>query len=192
MNSGIDGVDDSGDVAGTGQFSPKSVQDAAAFADGATSLLELAPQSDWTKVVTGKDLHGNDVGWGERIFSLAAIIPADKAVCAGAKAFKKCKKTIAEWNAARRAAKVAGTVLHHLLPQSKRLAPFFKRAGLNIEDFKIPLDKATHRLLPDGIHTGPSGESWNGVWNQFFENNPGATRQEILDQLAKMRNDFGI
>jgi RHS repeat-associated protein len=82
--------------------------------------------------------------------------------------------------------------LHHLLPQSKRLAPFFKRAGLNIEDFKLPLDKAKHRLRPNGIHTGPSEESWNGTWESFFKANPGATKQAILDQLAKMRNDFGI
>jgi hypothetical protein len=69
---------------------------------------------------------------------------------------------------------------------------FFKRAGLNIEDYKIPLDKAAHRLLPDGIHTGPAAESWNGVWKQFFDANPGAGKQAILDQLAKMRKAFGI
>ena len=79
-----------------------------------------------------------------------------------------------------------------VLPQSKKLAPFFKRAGLNIEDYKIPLDKATHRLRPDGIHTGPSAESWNGAWAQFFKANPGASKQAILDQLTKMRKDFGI
>ena len=94
--------------------------------------------------------------------------------------------------AKRLTAKAAETELHHLLPQSKTLAPFFKRAGLNIEDYRIPLDKAAHHLLPNGIHTGPAAESWNGVWKQFFDANPGASKQAILDQLAKMRNDFGI
>ena len=81
---------------------------------------------------------------------------------------------------------------HHLLPQSKDLKPFFERAGLDIEDYKIPLDRAAHRFLPDGIHTGPSEESWNGVWKQFFKDNPNASKGEILKQLAKMRKDFGI
>jgi RHS repeat-associated protein len=90
------------------------------------------------------------------------------------------------------AAKSVETELHHLLPQTKDLAPFFKRAGVNIEDYRIPLDQATHRLRPDGIHTGPSAESWNGVWRQFFDANPGASKQAILDQLAQMRKDFGI
>ena len=49
--------------------------------------------------------------------------------------------------------------MHHLLPQSKALKPFFKKSGLDIEDFKIPLDVAKHRLKPDGIHTRPCGQS---------------------------------
>ena len=79
-----------------------------------------------------------------------------------------------------------------LSSESAKLKRFFDRAGLNIEDYKIALEKATHRLKPDGIHTGPSAESWNSVWEQFFRDSPGAGKQEILDQLAKMRADFGI
>jgi RHS repeat-associated protein len=82
--------------------------------------------------------------------------------------------------------------IHHLLPQSGKLKPFFERAGLNIEDYTIPLDKTLHRLRPNGIHTGPTADSWNGVWKQFFDQNPNATKEEILNQLEKMRRDFGI
>jgi hypothetical protein len=82
--------------------------------------------------------------------------------------------------------------LHHLLPRSEKLKPFFERAGLNIEEYKIPMDKAAHRLLPDGIHTGPFEESWNGVWVQYFKEYPKANAQQILVQLAKMRKAFGI
>jgi hypothetical protein len=81
--------------------------------------------------------------------------------------------------------------MHHLLPQAKRFQQYFKRAGLDIEDFKIPLDKARHTLKPDGIHTN-SGGNWNKVWDGFFQANPNATRQEILDQMAAMRQNFGI
>jgi hypothetical protein len=77
---------------------------------------------------------------------------------------------------------------HHLLPN--QFAQQFADAGLNPENFKIPLTAAQHRLLPDGIHTGPSGESWNGVWKSFLKSNPSA--DQILDQLAAMRAEFGI
>jgi hypothetical protein len=81
--------------------------------------------------------------------------------------------------------------MHHLLPQGGRFAKNFERAGLDIEKFKIPLDKATHRLNSGGIHTRAGGDC-NGVWESFFKTNPNATRQEILDQPARMRSDFGI
>ena len=84
----------------------------------------------------------------------------------------------------------SATEMHHLLPQAKGLKEFFTRAGLDIEKFKIPLDTATHRLKPNGVHTGT--ENWNKIWNEFIEANPNATKQEILDQLAKMRQEFGI
>ena len=81
--------------------------------------------------------------------------------------------------------------MHHLLPQSKKLKAFFESAGLDIEDFKIPLTPAKHILKPDGIHT-ISGGNWNKVWADFFEVNPNASKGQILDQLSSMRDQFGI
>jgi len=81
--------------------------------------------------------------------------------------------------------------MHHLLPQAKRFQAFCKRAGLDIEDFKIPLDKAKHRLKPDGIHTNGGG-NWNKVWDSFIEVNPTASASEILKQMERMRQQFGI
>lgn len=95
---------------------------------------------------------------------------------------------------AARAAKAAAKAteeMHHLLPQAERFRKFFERAGLDIDDFKIPLDRARHRLNPGGIHTN-SGGNWNRVWDDFFEANPNATRDQILRQLDRMRADFGI
>ena len=66
----------------------------------------------------------------------------------------------------------------------------FERAGLNIEDYKIPIDKAAHRLKPDGLHTGPN--NWNNQWQDFFNANPNAGRNAILEQLLKMQISFGI
>ena len=82
------------------------------------------------------------------------------------------------------------TELHHLLPQANEFKDFFKQAGLNIEDFKITLNKAAHRLKPNGIHTGPA--NWNKIWRDFKQSNPHASKEQILKQLEKMKKDFGI
>ncbi len=78
---------------------------------------------------------------------------------------------------------------HHLLPRQFR--DFFEKAGLNIDDFKLALDARKHRLRPNGVHTSSAGD-WNGVWEDFFENNANATSEEILKQLEKMKVDFGL
>ena len=89
------------------------------------------------------------------------------------------------------AEKLAGEIhQHHLLPQAKTLRPYFEKAGLNIEEFKIPLSKERHILKPDGVHTGPN--NWNKQWRDFFKTYPDATKAEILEQLTKMRGSFGI
>jgi RHS repeat-associated protein len=77
---------------------------------------------------------------------------------------------------------------HHELPN--KFKPNFKRAGLNIEDFKVPLERARHRLKPTGLHTG--ADNWNAQWARFFDVNKEATKEEILEQLAKMRTAFGL
>jgi hypothetical protein len=58
---------------------------------------------------------------------------------------------------------------------------------------KVP--KAKHRLKPGGAHTGKGIENWNGAWKAFFDgfkNGAKPTREQILEQLAKMRRAFGI
>jgi hypothetical protein len=81
---------------------------------------------------------------------------------------------------------------HHQLPQA--LEKNFKRAGLDIEKFKIPLSREKHRLRrggkPFGLHTGP--DNWNKAWEDYFNANPEAKRDQILKQLDKMRKDFGL
>lgn len=60
------------------------------------------------------------------------------------------------------------------------------------DDFVDPLPKDLHRLKPNGIPTGPYQKSWNGQWQQFFDNNPNYTQQDVLNQLAKMKQQFGV
>lgn len=81
------------------------------------------------------------------------------------------------------------THLHHLLP--KQFAARFRAAGLNIENFRIPLAASRH-VGRAGIHGGPWAQGWNGQWAQFFRQNPNATSQQIMNQLSNMRSSFGI
>ena len=77
---------------------------------------------------------------------------------------------------------------HHLLPQQFKNQ--FQKAGLDIEKYKIPLDKADHRLKPDGLHTGSN--NWYKQWSNFFGQYPNATKPEILNQLDKMQKAAGL
>jgi hypothetical protein len=81
----------------------------------------------------------------------------------------------------------------HLLPQAKEFAGHFGRAKLNIQAYVTWLSAGKHRLVAyGGVHCGKGALNWNGAWRQFFAGNRWAKRQEILDQLAKMRAMFGI
>lgn len=55
---------------------------------------------------------------------------------------------------------------HHLLP--REFGEFFSRAGLNIENFKVNLSRAAHRLLPDGCTRIP-GAIGTGCGKSGFE-----------------------
>lgn len=79
---------------------------------------------------------------------------------------------------------------HHLLPKAAEFRRFFDAAGLDVEDFKIPLTRAEHRLKPGGLHTGP--DNWNAQWRRFFSENPNATRGQILGHLDEMKERAGI
>jgi RHS repeat-associated protein len=80
------------------------------------------------------------------------------------------------------------TEKHHLLP--RQFEPQFNRVGLDIEDYTVDLPRDQHRLLPDGIHTGP--DNWNAQWARFFDANPNASQSEVLQQLIQMRSKAGF
>jgi len=148
------------------------------FADGANTIISLA--------------RGNWVAAG---FNSLAMIPivgqGTKSGQIGAKILKAADKGGEFGKAVTKTAKAVGEVIHkhHLLP--RQFVNKFKDVGLNIEDFKISLPKGKHTLKPDGIHTN-SGGNWNKVWKEFFRETPSYSKQDILDQLAKMREQFGI
>jgi len=75
--------------------------------------------------------------------------------------------------------------LHHRLPREFRYR--FEKAGINIEDYTMRLPRGLHRLTPDNIHP-----KYNAAWDQFFEKHPEPTKEEILQELAKIEAQFGI
>lgn len=57
----------------------------------------------------------------------------------------------------------------------------------------MPVD--VHRYKDgNGIHTNnsPLGKDWNKVWAEFIEDNPDATRAQVLAKLAEMEKKAGI
>ena len=71
---------------------------------------------------------------------------------------------------------------HHLLP--RQYASQFASAGLDI-------NAAEFGVILEGLdHTGVGGihPSWNRVWSEFFQKSPKATKAQVLNQLAKMKN----
>jgi hypothetical protein len=87
---------------------------------------------------------------------------------------------------------------HHLLPE--QFKTFFEGAGFNINDpqFLLPMTAGDHRLKPDGIHTGPFEDSYNGMWKDWILNNPmdgypqEAKKEAIEQQLKVMKQQFEI
>ena len=79
--------------------------------------------------------------------------------------------------------------LHHVFPQ--QFAPFWNQARILFNNYLIPLTAAAHRLLPNGIHTNAGG-NWNKVWQQWIEEHPNATPQQIFNQAKQMLQQFGI
>jgi hypothetical protein len=98
----------------------------------------------------------------------------------------------ATYRGGRAAARAGGAATrierHHQLPRAFRQQ--FERAGLDIEKFTVDLPVDAHRLKPGGLHTG--SDNWNKQWKGFFEQNDNPTQQQILDQLDRMRREFGL
>ena len=77
---------------------------------------------------------------------------------------------------------------HHLLP--RQFKKQFEDAGLNIEKFVVELPRDVHRLKPGGLHTGPN--NWNKQWDAFFAQNANASRAQILNELDRLKKEFGL
>jgi RHS repeat-associated protein len=77
---------------------------------------------------------------------------------------------------------------HHMIPQQFEKLAY--EAGINVNDYikRIPVWK--HILKPFGIHTGP--DHYNKAWKEFFNKMKNPTRQEILTEMDRLNEVFGL
>ena len=140
-------------------------------------------------------------GIGSAIKGIRAGDKALDAVKAGEKAVELAK-AIDKSSEAAKVVEVSGGAMkaasaatkyetHHLLP--KQFRSFFENAGLKIDapEYLMKLEKGEHRLIPNGVHT-LSGGDYNKAWKEFIDANPNAGAQEILDQMERMKTEFGL
>lgn len=107
----------------------------------------------------------------ERAISSVGLIPLGK--------LAKCLKGL-------RTLRFADEALehHHLLPLAEEFQEHWARAELNPKDFVVIMPAKYHRYKPLGLHTG--SDNWNAQWRRFFQRNPNAGREKILEQLDRM------
>lgn len=74
---------------------------------------------------------------------------------------------------------------HHDLPQAPRFQKHWNRAGLDNND---PAFGRWVEGSPHGDHQRWSAQ-FNKEWDDFFRQNPNATKKQILDQMNKLRTD---
>jgi RHS repeat-associated protein len=78
-----------------------------------------------------------------------------------------------------------GVHAHHLLPVSGQFANRFARAGLNVNDPRLGAWWAKTDHLRNA-------KAWNDAWRRFFERNPKASAQEILDEARRLAALYGL
>jgi uncharacterized lipoprotein (TIGR02269 family) len=78
---------------------------------------------------------------------------------------------------------------HHIFPQQRVLALWFKSKGIDIHAFTIRLPKGFHTWLHSG---GPEGGQWNEAWRQFQKNNSGALPDAIWRFAGELMIRFGV
>lgn len=78
---------------------------------------------------------------------------------------------------------------HHLLPQAKDLAEWFRDRGVTIHDYTMPIPLHVHRR----IHGNDGrGGPWNQAWRQFKDAKPFASPTEIYKHAGELIYRFEL
>jgi hypothetical protein len=76
---------------------------------------------------------------------------------------------------------------HHLFPQG--LADEFLSRGIDPHDFTMQIPRELHVDIHRG---GPNGGLWNAAWEDFFANNPDASKADIMNHLPGVIDKFDL
>jgi uncharacterized lipoprotein (TIGR02269 family) len=81
-------------------------------------------------------------------------------------------------------------IRHHLFPQERELALWFRSKGINIHDWTVLISEHHHLR----IHKGPRGGLWNEAWRQFREANRDreVTREELIAKAFELAFRYEI
>jgi RHS repeat-associated protein len=163
--------------------------------DRCIAAAGVAPGGKWI----GKGLRGGwrwlkgILGGGARHGDKAADVAGDLAKQADAgtphknaagDAAKAGKKTLRQ-RMGTPPASMTNPQAHHDLPQADRFKPHWNREGLDIDD---PAHGRWVEGTPPGKHQNWS-KKFNDEWDEFFDKNPKATREQILDKMNELRVD---
>jgi uncharacterized lipoprotein (TIGR02269 family) len=78
---------------------------------------------------------------------------------------------------------------HHIFPQARRLAEWFRDRGVKIHDYTMPIPRDVHRR----IHGGDgNGGPWNQAWREFKERNAYASPEEIFKHAGELIHRFQL
>ncbi|QRK13398.1 TIGR02269 family lipoprotein [Archangium violaceum] len=78
---------------------------------------------------------------------------------------------------------------HHIFPQQRVLAMWFKLKGIDIHAFTIRVPKSFHQWLHSG---GPEGGQWNAAWRRFKDEKPDASPDETWRFAGELMMRFGV
>jgi hypothetical protein len=79
---------------------------------------------------------------------------------------------------------------HHIFPQAFR--GWFAEKGIDVDDYTVAIDSATHLRGVHGRGLGDLPGRWNARWAQFIFRNPEANAAEIGQFASELMQEFGL
>ncbi|QAT81629.1 putative lipoprotein [Corallococcus coralloides] len=78
---------------------------------------------------------------------------------------------------------------HHIFPQARDLARWFKLKGIDIHQYTIPIPVHVHRRIHSNGH---SGGMWNEAWREFQKANENVKSPEIFKHAGELIYRFQL
>ncbi|XSF16949.1 TIGR02269 family lipoprotein [Myxococcus faecalis] len=78
---------------------------------------------------------------------------------------------------------------HHIFPQEEGLARWFRRQGVKIHSYTLPIPYEVHRRIHSG---GNRGGEWNEAWRQFQRDNGEASPEAIFRHAGELIYRFQL